>query len=90
MLCSLVDTKAALAAIGIDMSDKVKPDYYIQYPIQPREIAVKNNLGAMEYYVIKRMHRWNHPRGKGLEDLKKAQDEIQYLIDCVERGDIEI
>lgn len=72
------------------MKSNTRNSHYLAYPIQPREIAVKNNLGAMEYSVVKRMHRWRKVQGslagKGVEDLEKAIEEIEYLIACVKDG----
>lgn len=69
---------------------ETKNSHYLDYPIQPREIAIKNQLGAMEYSVVKRMHRWRivqgDKKGKGIEDLDKAIEEIQYLKECVHKG----
>ena len=64
-------------------------EYYLKYKIQPSMIAEMNGLGPMEYSVIKRMHRWR-VGGKGVEDLKKAQAEIQTLIDMLTEGHIKI
>lgn len=57
------------------------PPHYAELPIQPKDFIIKNKLGYAEGNVIKYMCRW---RSKGgAEDLKKARQYIDYLLEEV-------
>ncbi len=62
------------------------PKHY-DLPIQPTEYIVKNGLGWHEGNVIKYVTRWNHKNG--LDDLLKAKDYIEQLIELKSPVDIE-
>ena len=55
------------------------PKHYAQYPIQPLEFIVKNNLPYCEGNVIKYVCRWREKGG--IEDLKKARVYLNTLIE---------
>jgi len=60
------------------MSDPIDPKHYNQLAIQPRDYITKNNLGYNEGNIVKYVSRWRFKGG--LDDLKKAQNYIIYLI----------
>lgn len=64
------------------MSDPIDPKHYNQLAIQPRDYITKNNLGYNEGNIVKYISRWRLKGG--LNDLKKAQNYINYLIKLVE------
>lgn len=55
------------------------PLHYVNLPIQPRVFIIKNDLGYAEGNVIKYMCRWRAKGGE--EDLKKARQYIDYLLE---------
>lgn len=64
------------------LDTQVGGDHYKHFPIQPIEFILANELPYVEGSVVARMLRW---RAKGgLEDLRKAQHEIQLLIEFEE------
>jgi hypothetical protein len=64
------------------MSDPIDPNHYNRLAIQPRDYITKNNLGYNEGNIVKYISRWRLKGG--LNDLKKAQNYINYLIKLVE------
>ena len=64
------------------MSDPIDPKHYNQLAIQPRDYITKNHLGYNEGNIVKYISRWRLKGG--LNDLKKAQNYINYLIKLVE------
>lgn len=72
------------------MSDNVKsPSHYTQGKIECIE-AIKESMTPMEYYgylkgnCLKYLWRWRNKGG--LEDLKKAQVYLGWLVEAVEHG----
>ena len=55
-----------------------KPKHY-QLEIDPREYITKNHLDFNEGNVIKYITRWRQKNG--LEDLLKAQNYLNYMIE---------
>lgn len=55
-----------------------KPKHYRDLPIQPQEFIYQNGLGFNEGSIIKRLCR--HQSKDGVEDLMKAREEIDFLI----------
>ena len=60
------------------LNKQVGGNHYKDFPIQPIEFIVKNNLGFIEGNVIKYICRWR--KKNGLEDLEKAKHYIELLI----------
>lgn len=60
------------------------PEHYAQHAIQPIEFIMANNLGYCEANVIKYVCRFNLKNG--VEDLKKARNYLNILIEEKERG----
>jgi len=65
-----------LLVIYIEMT-KVKPKHY-NNKIEPRDYITQNKLDFNEGNIIKYITRYKQKNG--LEDLKKAQDYLNYLI----------
>jgi len=61
------------------MSDNINPKHYNILKIQPRDYITANNIGYNEGNIIKYVSRWKHKNG--IEDLKKAKNYIDFLID---------
>lgn len=53
--------------------------HYSMHAIQPVEFITNNYLNFLEGCVVKRICRWRHDGGKGIEDLEKAVHEIELL-----------
>jgi len=58
---------------------QVKGDHYKAFRIQPVQFIVQNELGFLEGCIIKRLCRYQSK--DGLDDLKKAQHELDLLIE---------
>ena len=58
--------------------DPADPKHYNQLKIQPRDYITENQLDYNEGNVIKYVTRWRHKNG--LEDLLKAKNYLDYLI----------
>ena len=61
------------------MSEQVGGDHYAVMKIQPIEFILANELGFCEGNVIKYLCRYK--RKNGLEDLKKARQYLDFLIE---------
>lgn len=55
--------------------------HYTKLKIQPTYYALANNLGPCEANVVKYVSRWKEKNG--VEDLRKARDYIDILLDWV-------
>ena len=60
-------------------SEQVGGDHYAVMKIQPIEFILANELGFCEGNVIKYLCRYK--RKNGLEDLKKARQYLDFLIE---------
>ena len=63
---------------------QVGGNHYKGFAIQPVKFITINGLSFLEGSVIKRLCRYDHPNGKGREDLEKAKHEIDLIIELVE------
>ena len=59
---------------------QVDGDHYKGMTIQPAVFCEHNKLSHLESNVVKRMCRWR-TKGVALKDLRKAQHEIELLIE---------
>ncbi len=62
------------------LSKQVGGSHYKQYKIQPYEFFIVNQIPHHKAAVIRRILRYDHPTGKGLEDLQKIKHEIEMII----------
>ena len=60
---------------------QVGGDHYKEFEIQPVEFISRNNLDFLQGCIVKRICRYRHPGGKGLEDLKKIKHEVGLIIE---------
>ena len=74
LVCMIFKNK--IIVIYIEMT-KVKPKHY-NIKIEPRDYITQNKLDFNEGNIIKYITRYKQKNG--LEDLKKAQDYLNYLI----------
>lgn len=58
---------------------KIDPKHYNKHAIQPINFIIANKLNFCEGNVIKYICRYKHKNG--IEDLKKAKQYIDFLID---------
>jgi|TARA_R110000822_G_scaffold13911_5_gene49077 hypothetical protein len=58
--------------------DAIDPKHYNNYAIQPINFILENNLGFCEGNIIKYVCRYKDKGG--VEDLKKARQYIDFLI----------
>jgi len=63
------------------LTRQVGGSHYKDYTIQPYEFFLRNNIPHHKAAVIRRILRYDHPTGKGLEDLQKIQHEIELIIE---------
>ena len=63
------------------------PDHY-DFPIQPVDYIIANNLGFCEGNVIKYVSRWQGKGGR--DDLLKAKHYIEMLIDTLDKESAEL
>jgi hypothetical protein len=62
-------------------STQVGGSHYKSYAIQPYTFFFKNKIPHHKAAIIRRILRYDHPTGKGLEDLEKIKHEIDLIID---------
>lgn len=62
-------------------------NHYTQFPIQPIEFIIKNNLNYLQGNIIKYVCRYKSKNG--IEDLEKAKHYLDMLISN-EKGDFKI
>lgn len=60
---------------------QVGGSHYNDYVVQPYEFFLKNNIPHHKAAVIRRILRYDHPTGKGLQDLQKIAHEIEMIIE---------
>ena len=61
------------------LDDQVAGNHYLDFNIQPVEFITRNGIEFLAGCVIKRMCRYKL-KGSPLEDLRKAQHEIELII----------
>ncbi len=61
--------------------------HYKQYAIQPYEFFFKNSIPHHKAAIIRRILRYDHPTGKGREDLEKIKHEIDLILDLWKEPD---
>lgn len=66
---------------------QVGGSHYKQYAIQPYEFFFKNKIPHHKAAIIRRIMRYDHPTGKGLEDLQKIKHEIDLIIELESEGE---
>ena len=71
------------------MNKQVGGSHYKQQKIQPYEFFLKNQIPHHKAAVIRRILRYDHPTGKGLEDLQKIMHEIEMIIQLEDWGSVE-
>ena len=59
-------------------SDRISPEHYSKFKIEPFDFIHENGLGFAEGNVIKYVCRWREKNG--VEDLEKAVRYLQLLI----------
>lgn len=60
-------------------SSQVGGSHYKSYVIQPYEFFYVNQISHHKAAIIRRILRYDHPTGKGMEDLNKIVHEIQLI-----------
>jgi len=63
------------------LDKQVGGSHYKQYKIQPYEFFIRNQIPHHKAAIIRRILRYDHPTGKGLEDLEKIKHEIELIIE---------
>ena len=69
-----VDPKSAL-------SKQIGGSHYKGYEIEPKVFFIKNQIPGHKTCIIERILRYDHPTGKGLEDLEKIKHEVDLIIE---------
>jgi len=60
---------------------QVGGNHYKDCVIQPYEFFIKNNIPHHKAAIIRRILRYDHPTGKGREDLEKIRHELDLIIE---------
>lgn len=60
-------------------SRQVGGSHYKQYKIQPYEFFFKNKIPHHKAAIIRRILRFDHPTGKGMQDLDKISHEVALI-----------
>lgn len=63
------------------MHRQVGGEHYLHYKIQPYEFFHANRIPHHKAAIIRRILRYDHPTGKGLEDLEKIMHEVEMIIE---------
>lgn len=63
------------------MDRQVGGSHYKQFKIQPYVFFFENNIPHHKSAIIRRILRYDHSTGKGLEDLQKIKHEIDMIIE---------
>ena len=61
------------------LSTQVGGSHYKSYKIQPYEFFLANQIPHHKAAIIRRILRYDHPTGKGLQDLDKISHEIELI-----------
>ena len=63
------------------LDKQVGGNHYKQYKIQPYEFFLYNKIPHHKAAIIRRILRYDHPTGHGLEDLEKIRHELDLIIE---------
>ena len=63
------------------LDTQVGGSHYKQYKIGPYEFFLANKIPHHKAAIIRRILRYDHETGKGLEDLQKIKHEIELIIE---------
>jgi len=66
---------------GSALDTQVGGSHYKHYKIQPYEFFVANQIPHHKAAIIRRIMRYDHETGTGLEDLRKIQHEVELIIE---------
>jgi len=74
----------------MNATDKLNPDvqHYKDCKIQPIDYIVANNMSFLEGNIIKYVSRYKSKGG--VEDLKKAKNYLEWLINSIENCELRI
>ena len=64
---------------GSALKNQVGGSHYKEYEIQPYEFFLRNKIPHHKAAIIRRILRYDHPTGKGLQDLDKISHEIELI-----------
>lgn len=60
---------------------QVGGSHYKQYKIQPYTFFFENKIPHHKAAIIRRILRYDHPTGKGKEDLEKIRHEVDLIME---------
>ena len=63
------------------LNRQVGGSHYKSYAIQPYVFFLKNRIPHHKAAIIRRILRYDHPTGSGLEDLEKIKHEVDMIIE---------
>ena len=63
------------------LTRQVGGTHYEDYAIQPYVFFIENQIPHHKAAIIRRILRYDHKTGKGLEDLRKIQHELELIIE---------
>ena len=55
--------------------------HYQEYTLSPYVFFIENQIPHHKASIIRRILRYDHKTGKGLEDLRKIQHELELIIE---------
>lgn len=69
--------------VSVEVSSKTNPDHYCQGKIEPWDFCISQNMGGLEFNIVKYISRYKYKNG--LEDLHKAKTYLEKLISTLEK-----
>ena len=64
-----------------ELDKQVGGSHYKHYKIQPYEFFMANQIPHHKAAIIRRILRYDHPTGKGREDLEKIKHEVDLILE---------
>ena len=64
---------------------QVGGSHYKEYKIQPYEFFFCNRIPHHKAAIIRRILRYDHPTGRGKEDLEKIKHEVDLIMELEEQ-----
>lgn len=62
---------------------QVGGSHYKDFKIEPYKFFFENNIPHHKAAIIRRILRFDHPTGKGLQDLQKIKHEVDLIVELM-------
>jgi hypothetical protein len=80
-LVNLAAVEELEAKHGSALDTQVGGDHYKDYAIQPKVFFILNQIPGHKTSICERILRYDHPTGKGREDLMKIKHEVDLILE---------